>query len=69
MRHAGAGLGEFLDFPVVEEDGMREPDVRAEPADRLGEIDGTHAVDLGAIRLFVQVLGKMEADSMAIAKD
>ena len=56
MHHAGASGRELRDLGIVEEDGVGEPHVLAQPTHALGECDRPHPVDVLAIGLLVQRL-------------
>ena len=59
VRRAAAGRGEFPDLVVVDMDGVREPDVLAQPAQRLHPVDRPQLEALERVALLVQRLAEM----------
>ena len=59
MRRAAAGRGELPDLVVVDMDGVREPDVVAQPAQRLHPVDRAELEALERVALLVQRLAEM----------
>ena len=59
VRHARSGLCEKVELRVCKVDAVREPDVRADPAERLEIGEGTQAVAVKRVALLVLRLGKV----------
>ena len=59
VRHARSGLCEKVELRVRKVDAVREPDVRADPAERLEIGEGTQAVAVKRVVLLVPRLGKV----------
>ena len=65
MRDAGAGRAHPLRLRAVQVHAVREPDVVAEPAERLDVLDRPHAEALEAELLLVVRLGEVRVQAHA----
>ena len=68
MRRAGAGVGEAADRRVGQVHAVREPDVRAEPAELVGVLGRGAAERVAAVLLLVERLGQVGVQPDAVAR-